>query len=540
MRLRHAPLAGLLAIFTLGGCECGETLNRVAPKIEIADPYDAEVSACAEQGIRECEYNFGEVPIGQGRFFKFAIKNPSPVELLLENIAFADDADPSFSLAGLLPEFVAANGDIGQEVTVQFTPQVAAEVTGRLIIQSDAANLDPDEDVEIVFKGTGLDLGQPEIVVRPESCDFGDVGVTVTAFCDLTLENVGQRELLITSIGFSAATDTNVFGPSGFFPIPTAIQPGTGVSLRLFARPDQAGEETGTMIIGSTDPDSPEVEVPLSVFGAQAPTAVARVDSINGNVVSDADPQVRPLDDVVVTGVDSQPAIATGSIVSYSWTLTEKPAESSVQLSTPDQMTTGFYFSSAGGNYQGLDVAGTFVVSLTVTDDQGLTSTNEANVTLNSVPSEALHVQLTWDVATNDMDLHLIKGGGPYCSDNSCYWANCKETSVSRPEWDAVGGFTSGDPALDVDDLSGYGPENINVDLPVDDTYTTAVHYFSGSQATNSTVKIYVNGGLAFEQTRNTGADDDFWEVAQIQWANGGAIVVPVDSYDTNWSCPFP
>ena len=101
------------------------------------------------------------------------------------------------------------------------------------------------------------------------------------------------------------------------------------------------------------------------------------------------------------------------------------------------------------------------------------------------------------------------------------------------------GGRSAGDPSLDVDDLSGYGPENINVDAPVNGTYTAAVHFFSGSADTYVTVKIYVNGGLAHESSRQFTNDDDFWEVAQVQWLNGGAVVAPVDSFDTNWSCPF-
>src|SRR5690606_28182033 len=118
--------------------------------------------------------------------------------------------------------------------------------------------------------------------VNPTSCDFGDVGTGVTAYCDLSLENVGQRELLITGIGFTPDTDQAVFGPAGVFPIPTTVQTAAGVSLRLWAKPDEAGEITGTLLIDSTDPLNPQVSVPLRVFGAQAPTAIAEVKSVNG------------------------------------------------------------------------------------------------------------------------------------------------------------------------------------------------------------------------------------------------------------------
>lgn len=531
-------LVVVVALLPLANCECEPTLNRVAPKIELADVNAEGESPCAELGIRECSYDFGEVPIGQARFFRFLVKNPSPVDLVLSDIFLTDDSDPSFALSGTVPESVNAQlGEEGQEVTVQFTPQVESDVEAELVIISDAVNLEPEEDVVLTLRGSGKDLGGPEISVSPQSCDFGDVGVGVTSFCDLTIENVGQRELLVDSVSFGDGTDTTVFGSASVFPIPTAIQPGTGVSLRLFAEPNTAGLIEGELLIGSTDPANPEVPVPLLVNGAQAPTAVARVKSVNGEAVQQSSPSVTPLDDVVLTGVDSQAAVNGKLITSYAWSIVQKPVESSIELTQPNAMETGFFFSSSSGDYQGLDVAGTFIVRLEVVDEDGLPSTNEARVTLNAVPSERLHVQLTWDTAVNDIDLHVIKASGPYCSAQSCYYANCKPTAFNRPDWDGVSGHTAGDPTLDVDDLSGYGPENINIDQPVDATYTTGVHFYSGSQPSNATVKIFVNGGLAYENTQLISSSDDFWEVAQIQWSQGAAIVVPVNGSNGNGSC---
>lgn len=541
MRLRRwGLLSALFSVVAFSHCDCDPELQRVAPKIEIADPYDPSASACAEQGFRECVYDFGEVQIGQARLFRFVIKNPSPVDLKIESIDFSEDSDPAFSLNGLPPKAVHAGAE-GEEVIVQFTPTLEAEVFGTLVIRSDAANVDPGEDVVILFSGRGLDLGAPEISVNPPSCDFGDVGIGVTAYCDLSIENVGQRELLITGIGFTAETSDSVFQPAGFFPIPTAIQTQTGVSFRLQATPNAAGEITGTLLIDSTDPANGQVSVPLRVFGAEAPTAIAEVKSINGTPPPPGSVQVRPLDDVVLTGVNSQAAIATGQIMAYQWTIVERPSESSVQLSQPNAMETGFYFPASTGNRPGLDVAGTFVVRLEVTDDQGLTSTNDARVTLSSVPSERLHVQLTWDTVS-DIDLYLTNNGGFGC-DTSCNWRNCKPThGFSAPEWDGVPGRTAGDPVLDIDDTVSYGPENINVDAPANGTYIAGVHGWRVPSPTTVMVKIFVNGGLAYEGFREMNSTSavpggQFWRVAEIQWQNGAAIVVPVDTFQTNWSC---
>ena len=533
--MRHPKLAWLLSglsVLVLSHCECEPELQRVAPKIEIADPQDPAKSLCAEAGIRDCAYDFGEVPISQGRFLKFLLKNPSPVDLLIEDISFATGGNPAFTLSGEPPKVVyAADGAVGQEVTVRFVPEVAGEVTANLVIQSDAANLNPDEDVVIALKGTGLDLGQPELVISPAECNFGEVGVGVTAFCDLALENIGERDLEIPTVGFSPDTPLAVFGASSVLAVPLFIAPGTGISVRLYATPNQTGETSGAFVMTSNDPNRSDASVPMRVTGAQAPTAIAEVASVNGTSVSSASPQVRPLDDVVLTGVNSVAGTPGGSIVAYQWQIVQKPPESSAQLTTPNQMTTQFSFSSAAGQVRGIDVAGTFVVRLTVTDDNGAVSTNDARVTLNAVPSEALWVQLTWDEGVNDFDLHLLRSGANYCSNDTCYWENCKATSPLRPNWDGVFGASAGDPTLDVDDLSGYGPENINIDAPVDDTYKISVHFFSGSRAANATIKVFINGALRAEYTRQLADDGDVWEVAEVEWGNGSAIVTPVDAY---------
>ena len=552
--MRNAKLAWLvscLSVMALTRCECDPELQRVAPKIEIADAFDASVSICEDSGVRACSYNFGDVTIGEGRFVKLLIKNPSPVDLYVNNIEFDVSSDPAFGYTvkrenpdseSDWPVVVrASSGEGGTELTLGFIPTVGSEVQGRLIIRSDAANLEPGEDVVIEMRGTGVDLGRPELVISPERCDFGRVGVGVTAFCDLTLENQGERDLSIDSVGFSPDTPTDIFGAASVLAVPIYVAPGTGVSVRLYAAPARVEESLGAVLLTTNDPLRPTAEIPMKVEGAMAPTAVARVQSINGSPNQEASPLVQPLDDVVLTGVDSVAAEATGQIVAYQWELVEKPVESSVTLTTPNQMTTQFSFSNgfgSSGMVNGLDVAGTFVVRLTVTDDFGAVSTNDARVTLNSVPGEALHVQLTWDAPVNDLDFHLRKGASAdYCGNSGCYYANCKASFASHLEWDGIPGRSSGDPSLDVDDLSGYGPENINIDAPSDDAYTVGVHFYSGTEATIATVKIFVNGALRDEYSRELEDSKDFWEVAQVQWQNGSAVVTPVDDYSSSFNC---
>jgi hypothetical protein len=556
----------LLAFLPVSGCFCEqETFTEVAPVIELLDPFVQEQSPCAVDNVRECTYNFGEVEITSGRFFRFRIVNDSPIPLSVTNILV--EGDPAFSLNDnfTFPLIVPPLDEEIEptEVTVRFTPTLESNVSGTVTIMSDAVNLeegdpeDPSDDEHVVVQmtGTGIDLGRPELVVTPASCDFGEVGVGVAAFCDVTLENIGSRDLQIEQTSFTAETplasgdggsnfDTalNGFGRQTLLFFPLFIAPGTATSVRLFANPPTPNAMSGTWIIPSNDVANPTVEVPLNVLGAEAPTAVAEVLSINGVTNNDPSPQVQPLDDVVLTGEHSVAANAMGTIVAWQWEIISQPNESSVVLTNPTGQTTGFQFDSAGGTFTGLDVAGTYEIGLTVTDDgtPPLTSSNEATVVLNSIPQDALHVQLTWDSPDYDIDVHVIKDGGPWCSQQSCYYGNCKQTATLRPEWDGVAGPTSGDPSLDIDDLSGYGPENVNIDVPVNGSYRVGVHAYSFTltEEVFATLKIFINGALAFEDARLLAAGRDFWEVAEVQWNNGGAIVFPVGDYESSWSCP--
>lgn len=550
--MRRMSLAFLMVIMSFGAISCAdEELSPVVPKIEIGSPQSPTESVCATDFVRDCSHNFGDVPIGEGRFFTMTIRNPSSVNLMLNSVVFSEETDPAFTIEGDIPEVIStSDGREGISLTVKFIPTLASEVKGKLIISSNAANLDEGEDIVIDFGGNGVDLGRPELNISPPECNFGNVGIGVEAFCDITIENVGNRELVIDSVSFadeSPMATTPVFYPAGFLEL-VGIAPGTGMSVRLAATPQALGTATGALLLTTNDPERPDASVPLTITGANEPTAVAKIKDINGVPNTDPAPLVRPLDNVLLTGEESVPGSSDGYITQYLWEIIEKPMESSVTLTTPDAMTTEFAFDSAGGSVNGIDVAGTFVVKLTVWDNLLAQSSNEATVTINSVPSDNFHIQLSWDVDANDMDLHMKRGNANYCSsDESCYYVNCKTTSSLGPDWDNDGTSQSaGDPVLDIDDLCGYGPENINIENPGDGEYTIAVHFYGNTgcngpaqQSTTATLKIFVNGGLEAQYDRVMGSDDDFWEVATVQWSNGAATVLPLDSYQSNWSCPI-
>jgi hypothetical protein len=164
-------------------------------------------------------------------------------------------------------------------------------------------------------------------------------------------------------------------------------------------------------------------------------------------------------------------AVDDGEIVAWEWRLAVRPEGSAASPPEPaDEQVSTFV----------PDLAGTYVVSLSVVDDDGMEG--ECDTTILAIPGEGLRVELYWnppdrscdthpgpDCDSTDVDLHLLhpdaptwfserrEGGGG----GDCYYANC----VGGVSWDAAGPLD--DPRLDLDDVDGHGPENINVDEPI-------------------------------------------------------------------------
>lgn len=531
MKLARTVLALTAASLLVAGCDsCDVTpIGRLAPIIAIGDPFDPAFSVCAtglEEGdkkpFRDCAFDFGEVDVGRARVFSFTVRNPSPVRLSIDSITFDDGSDPAFAFDGALPVAVESGvGNVGEVVSVKFAPTVEGAVTAVLRIKSDAENLNKEEgeDVIITLTATGASRCQPDIEIAPAACDFGDVGVGATGFCDVSIKNNGACELLVSDLGFTAETPfPAVFGPQSQVATPIAIAGGTATSLRLYARPSAAQVFTGGLVISSFDPDEPQVTVPLTVRGAQAPTCVVSVSRINNTPNSNPTPAIEPLDDVEMSAVQSVASRQGGTIQGWAWEIVSQPAESSARLDpTSGTQETRFVFDSASGRVRGVDVAGTFVVGLIVTDDLGASST-QCTIALNAVPRSGLHVQMTWDSSSNDIDLHLARNGTNWCSNDDCYYGGRTRT------WGGGGA----NPSLDIDDLSGFGPENITIDSPADGNYTVGVDFYSGGVPTTVTVKIFIGGQLEYEgfQFMSTGQ----WQPARVDIRNGISTLTVIES----------
>jgi hypothetical protein len=236
----------------------------------------------------------------------------------------------------------------------------------------------------------------------------------------------------------------------------------------------------------------------------------------------------RPLVAVTLTGNATDPD--GGVIATWRWRLVSAPMGASGTFTTPNARTTQFT----------PNLVGVYTIELTVTDDEGQMASCTTTV---RATGDGIRVEMFWDTDYSDVDLHFLRmaSGSPWFNTpNDCYWSNL------RPSWDAAG--TPDDPRLDIDDRSGRGPENINIDSPVmGNTYRVGVHYYEpwslGSPGpTSVTVRIYCGDisvtpvatytrTLRVDSAAANDPQNDFWRVADVRWTGADMCsVTPIDN----------
>ncbi len=235
-------------------------------------------------------------------------------------------------------------------------------------------------------------------------------------------------------------------------------------------------------------------------------------------------------------------------ITRYQWTLEGSPATSGRPAPRPTDALATSYTP---------DVAGDYNLRLQVTDSANMV--DSCATVVHAVPREGLRVELVWDPPGrscprnegaacdgSDVDLHLLRESGsaaPWRSDDDCHWFNCNASASRVLEWGAAG--STDNPRLDIDDVTGHGPENINIDRPSSRSYRVGVHYFdahgAGPQA--ATVVVYCGSptpvariGPVTLSYRGDADTSDFWLVADvIPQSPGGCEVRPITRGADPW-----
>ena len=262
--------------------------------------------------------------------------------------------------------------------------------------------------------------------------------------------------------------------------------------------PDRQGEYL--VRFTATDVEGFSASCDIVVIGTPTPPVV----TCPGTIVTE--PLVPT--PVSATGIDDS------MIVSWRWELIESPPGSGAGPPSPRNAPDTVFTP---------DIAGVYRLLVTATDDDGMTGMCTTTIDASNV--DGLRVEMFWDTDNTDIDLHLLNPvATAWVNGDDCYYGNCVG---GGPDWGLPG--VDDNPRLDIDNTSGFGPENINIFRPVAGTYRIGVHYYASSLGagppTAVTVRVYCGGSTTMPaQTfgpvtiRDLGgpSDNEVWRVADV------------------------
>ena len=159
---------------------------------------------------------------------------------------------------------------------------------------------------------------------------------------------------------------------------------------------------------------------------------------------------------------------------------------------------------------------------ITILADSGSWHEEDTQSFTSQVPPTGFRVTLTWDTGDTDVDLWVTDPFG-----TKCYFGN---------RFVEASGLS-----LDVDDTSGYGPENISSASPPEGAYLVQAHYWSDHNSeeaigSNCSIVIREHEGTEEETVRYYSgylADSgDVWTVTTLDvGTRSGSSGEPIDEY---------
>jgi len=443
------------------------------------DKVDSPTGEQARIEITPSALDFGGLSRGETGVQVVTIESVGDVALELGDIRLA--GPDAFTIVSAPVNQVLQPGE-SADMEVAYTP-TNTEDSGDIYILSN----DPSTPEAVVhLYGVGL---IPLLQFDPPMLDVGYTppGSSITGTVDIVNGGGDTLDVSLVAVlgeGFSAD------------PVPAlSLEPGERYPVEVTFSPTFEAQYTGEIWAESNTPAG-STKADIQGTSLEKPVAVC---------LSSPEEPYALYDSVTFDGSNSY-VPGGGEIVSYEWALIAKPEGSAVSMP-----------SGTGAIRTGMipDLVGDYTAELVVTDDSGEQS-EPCYTTVTAIPSSDLWVEMYWDVAQDDMDLHLLAPGGGLLTDEDCYYANCVGRGL---EWGGAG--VDDNPSLDIDDIPGTGPENINIKEPEESVYTVVVHDYSFSTPdyhgdNNVTVNIYLSGERVWTGVKAIGGDGDYVYFAEI------------------------
>ncbi len=474
---------------------------------------EPEIGVLRPKGVfTPAALNFGEVPVDMQSVLPVRMDNVGNYTFTIDSVTVPQ----GFSMRGakgLLEGREIVPGE-GFDFEVVFLPMEAGARQEQLIIA--------DGDVQAILDltGAGVIRQVPVLAVTPVSVDFGAVALEDTARATVTIQNTGtapgiiERATLGSTMMDVSATDTFGIGTQ----LPVTVDPGQSASIDLVFRPTLEAQISDVINLVAKDHNPLDVAVtgrgivPLGdVLCSPSRLDFGQVQRGTTKVMS------------VTCEARGGPARLIGARVTNQamFVLPSPPVTSDLQAGDTVQIDVEFRPDGARAEIEGI-----LAVEYNGGMGPGTVEVNLVGEVIPPPPTEtAMSLNLQWTSNGTDVDLHFVRPGGVlFERAGDCYFGN------KNPDW-GTAGDTTDNPFLDVDDVDGYGPEEINLSAAPAARYEAYAHYFTDNfrGATEAIVEVYIAGQLAATRRRPNLSCGDAWHVGTIDWDGTNGTFIAVD-----------
>jgi hypothetical protein len=174
------------------------------------------------------------------------------------------------------------------------------------------------------------------------------------------------------------------------------------------------------------------------------------------------------------------------------------------------------------GNYT-IEISGTgYVTTYETVISAGANSANQNILVSPSLAADEVRIVLSWNATPRDVDSHLEYGDGSTTRKNQVVWNDkCRNPGVANAVTKSPAQCGSEDLTLDIDVVSGFGPETVTMKgtvwtSPVVTRLGYSLYNWSNEAAlstSGSTVKVYKATGLVRTYNSGPGQASRWWQI---------------------------
>ncbi|MFT5685758.1 MAG: hypothetical protein ACI8RZ_006712 [Myxococcota bacterium] len=473
------PGSVMLLILLLSGCsdyKLGDQIETIIPAPELVLSTDHLDFGAQADGVEVSQVLW--------------VENIGTAVMSVMNISL--EGSPAFTLSQP-EELVDLPPDSRQAVVLHYAPINFNEEATLRIFTNDPRQ--PSASVQLT--GTGA---YPELSLSANPLVLSIASPGESSEEILTVTNSGSVALVIDSLILTG----EAFECGETFTLPIRLKPEDSLQVPVTFSSNFSGTFSGQIWFEDNTVSG------LSSGGLLGASAVPVA------VCSTSSPTLSPIHESTDWLGDESFDAAGGALTEYHWTLVDRPEGSVVSLGESQGSANRYNFTP--------DLAGEYTAQLVVINEDGVTS-EPCTTTIDAVPDQNFWIEMFWTHPDDDMDLHLLSPGGERGSDGDCFYDNCVNGEL---DWGELGNSID-DPSLDIDDIHGTGPENINIPIPEDGTFTILVHDYQFSTpnyygANSVTVNVYLGGQLAWSGSRSISGENTYTRFVKVTWPEGAII----------------